>query len=282
MKSSAANGTLSKSQPAWNAADYAANAAAQRAWARELLAGLHLQGTEVILDVGCGDGAVTAEIAGLVPRGHVIGVDNSPAMIAHAQEQHGGILPHLEFRRMDARQLFLERPVDVVFSNAALHWVDDHPAFLQGAARALRPGGRLVVSCGGRGNAADMFKSVRSAMRDARWRSCFRGMERPYHFFGPEKYRHWLAEAGLVGRSVQLTPRDMLQPSLEALAGWLRTTWLPYTQRVPEPQRAAFIQAVVDHFAAQPGVRLEQGWRVRMVRLEIIADKLLAEAGGSA
>src|SRR6266702_8565508 len=70
----------------WNAADYAANSAVQQTWARELIAKLKLRGDEHILDVGCGDGKVTAEIARAVPRGQVLGADSSPEMIAFAQK----------------------------------------------------------------------------------------------------------------------------------------------------------------------------------------------------
>jgi len=70
----------------WNAAEYAANSAVQLSWAREVIARLHLQGQEHILDVGCGDGKITAELARAVPHGRVLGVDASPEMIAFAQK----------------------------------------------------------------------------------------------------------------------------------------------------------------------------------------------------
>ncbi len=70
----------------WNAADYAANSVVQQTWARELIAKLNLRGDEHILDVGCGDGKVTAEIARAVPHGSVTGIDASPQMIAFAKK----------------------------------------------------------------------------------------------------------------------------------------------------------------------------------------------------
>ncbi len=258
----------------WDPADYAANAAAQRAWARELMGQLALRGDERVLDVGCGDGAMTVELAALLPRGHVLGVDASEAMIAHARRHYGGTAhPRVSFAVMDARRLTVAVAVDIVFSNAALHWVDDHRAFLQGAAGALRPGGRLVVSCGGRGNAEDVFRSVRAVMRDRRWRERFRGMARPYHFYGPGDYAHWLWEAGLRPVRVQLTPRAMIQPSAEAFAGWLRTTWLPYTQRVPAGLRDDFVGAVTAHYLKARPAEATGVVRAEMVRLEIIAEK---------
>ena len=115
----------------WNAADYAANSAVQQTWARELIARLNLRGDEHVLDVGCGDGKVTAEIARAVPRGSVSGVDASAEMIAFARKTFPPAkIPNLKFQICDARKIrFRATQFDLVFSNAALHWVDDHGRF---------------------------------------------------------------------------------------------------------------------------------------------------------
>jgi trans-aconitate 2-methyltransferase len=106
----------------WNAADYAANSVVQQTWARELIAKLDLRGGEHILDVGCGDGKVTAEIARAVPRGSVTGVDASSQMIAFAKKTFPAKkFPNLKFQVMDARKIKFARQFDVIFSNAALH-----------------------------------------------------------------------------------------------------------------------------------------------------------------
>src|SRR5580693_7647130 len=130
----------------WNAAAYAANSTVQQSWARELIAKLKLRGDEQVLDIGCGDGKVTAEIARAVPHGRVLGVDASPEMIAFAKKTFPpSKISNLKFEVCDARKI--KSPAgsfDFVFSNAALHWVDDHEAVLKGAAAVLKPGGRLV------------------------------------------------------------------------------------------------------------------------------------------
>src|SRR4051794_40834834 len=168
MKGTASKGVV------WSAADYASNSVVQQAWARELIAKLKLRGDERILDVGCGDGKVTAEIARAVPKGQAVGVDASPQMIEFASKTfQAGKNPNLEFHVMDARKIQFLRKFDSVFSNAALHWVDDHQAFLRGAASVLKPGGRLIVSCGGKGNAHDVFLALRPEMRLKQWREFF-------------------------------------------------------------------------------------------------------------
>src|SRR5262249_48149946 len=135
---------------------------------------------------------------------------------------------------MDARHIHFDRKFDLIFSNAALHWIDDHETFLRGAGSCLRSGGRLVVSCGGKGNAQDIFVALRPQMRAARWREFFRKMETPYFFYSPSDYEKWLPRCGFKARRVQLAPKDATYEGRAGFAAVLRTTWLPYTQRVPE------------------------------------------------
>ena len=130
----------------WNPDDYARHSGAQLVWAQELLAPIDLTGVEALLDVGCGDGRITAAVAQALPGGYVLGVDSSPEFIAYAQAHYPpASYPNLCFARIDARDLAWDRPFDIIFSNAAPHWVDDHPAFLAGCARLLKPRGRLII-----------------------------------------------------------------------------------------------------------------------------------------
>ena len=259
----------------WNAADYAANSAAQQIWARELIAQLHLRGDEHILDVGCGDGKVTAELARVVPKGSVTGIDASPEMIRFARKTFPpGKHPNLKFQVMDARHIRLARRFDIVFSSSVLHWVDDHQAFLRGAAACLRPGGRLVVSCGGKGNAQDVFVALRPEMRLKQWCKFFRKMPKPYFFHSPAEYEKWLPRFGFKTHTVKLSPKDAVYQGRDRFTAWFRTTWLPYTQRVPEDLREEFIAGIVDRFLAKHPPDAEGRVRVRMVRLEIDAEKV--------
>jgi trans-aconitate methyltransferase len=258
----------------WNAADYAANSAVQLSWARELIARLHLRGDERVLDVGCGDGKITAEIARAVPHGSVVGVDASAEMIAFAWKTFPAKKnPNLKFQIMDARKIKFARQFDLFFSNAALHWVDDHESILRGAAAVLKPGGRLIVSCGGKGNAQDVFVALRPEMRLKRWRQFFRRLEAPYFFYRPAEYEKWLPRFGFKTKSVKLSPKNAVYQGRDGLATWLRTTWLPYVQRVPENEREEFIAAVTGRYLAKHSPDTENKVHVRMVRLEIDAVK---------
>ena len=259
----------------WNAADYAANSVVQQTWARELIAKLNLRGDEHILDVGCGDGKVSAELARAVSRGSATGVDASPQMIGFAKKNFATTeFPNLRFRVMDARKIKFDRRFDLIFSNAALHWVDDHQGILRGAGSVLKTGGRLMISCGGKGNAADVFTALRPEMRRARWRNFFRQMPTPYFFHAPEDYKNWLPRFGFKIQNLQLTPKDATYDGADGFATWLRTTWIPYVQRVPENLRKEFIAAVTQRYVAKHPPDADGPIHVRMVRLEIDAVKV--------
>ena len=114
-------------QYSWDAEDYAQNSSAQQGWAEELMKKLDLQGYEAVLDIGCGDGRITAELADLLPEGEVLGIDSSADMLDLAREKFSwSTHPNLSFQQRDARDLTSEAEFDVIFSSAALHWVSDH------------------------------------------------------------------------------------------------------------------------------------------------------------
>jgi len=260
---------------AWNPADYAANSAVQQSWAGELIARLKLRGGEHILDVGCGDGKITAELARAVPQGSVVGLDASAEMIDFARK----IFPtteisNLNFQIADAREIQSQIRFDVVFSNAALHWVEDHEAILRGAASVLKAGGRLVISCGGKGNAHDVFLAFRPEMRLKRRCEYFRQMPLPYFFHSPADYEKWLPQAGFKIQRLELAPKDATYAGATGFATWLRTTWLPFVQRVPVNLREEFIAAVTRRYVAKHPPDAAGKVHVRMVRLEIEAVKV--------
>ena len=259
----------------WDPRDYAASSASQACWGEELIARLRWRRDERVLDVGCGDGWLTSALARQVPGGEVLGIDSSPEMIAHARAVHPeSSHPNLRFLQQDACCIDLPDEHDVVFSNAALHWVADHPAFLRGAAGALRTGGRLVVSCGGKGNADDVFRALKSEMRLPAWRACFRKIEKPYFFHGDAEYHQWLLGAGFNPVTVRLVPKVAVHETMEAFKAWFRTTWMPYTHRVSADQRGEFIEAVVQRYLTAHPADASGAVYVRMVRLELDAVRV--------
>ena len=133
----------------WNAASYHRVSGPMEEMGLTVLARLQLVGDETVLDAGCGTGRVTAHLVDRLPRGHVIAVDASPAMVAEAREYLGD---RADIRQVDLLELELGEPVDAVFSTATFHWILDHERLFGRLFAALRPGGRLVAQCGGHGN----------------------------------------------------------------------------------------------------------------------------------
>lgn len=258
----------------WNPEDYAKNSDAQLKWAQELREHLELQGNESVLDVGCGDGKITADFSLALPSGRIIGVDSSLEMIAYATRTYGASqYPNLSFACMDARFLSFDSEFDLIFSNAALHWVDDHQAFLQGASRVLRSRGRLIISCGGQGNALDVLQVFSEVVTRSPWSDYFSKFHNPYFFYGEQEYKLWLQEAGFKVERLELVPKDMTHQGKEGLAGWIRTTKMPFTHCVPESKRDRFIADCVDRYLEQVPIDSTGLVHISMVRLEVNALK---------
>jgi trans-aconitate 2-methyltransferase len=258
----------------WNAADYNKSSPSQQLWAQELIAKLGLIGIERVLDIGCGDGKVTAAIAASVPQGVVTGIDSSPEMIRFALEHFPyRIHPNLTFIQMDASHLTFQEEFDVIFSNAALHWISDHRPVLAGIARSLGPSGRAVIQMGGKGNADQVFSVLEVLLRNRRWVRYFEGFAFAYGFFGTAEYRQWLADVGLEPIRVELIPKDMTYSRREDFAGWIRTTWLPWMTRLPESEKPVFIEAFIDEYLAMYPADSEGAIHIGMMRLEAEAKK---------
>ncbi len=258
----------------WDSEDYARHSTAQAQWALELLGKLKLRGQEQVLDLGSGDGKVTAAIAARLPNGGVLGIDSSPDMVQRASriyppDRH----PNLRFQLGDALELDFEERFDVAFSNATLHWVRDHQRVLKGVARALKPEGRLLFQMGGRGNAREILRKLEELAQESPWDGWLAKLPVPYGFYGPEEYRLWLEQAGLEARRVELLPKQMRQQGAAGLAGWVRTTWLPYTQAVPEERREELVGRIVDRYLRDHPLEADGVATVQMVRLEVEAFK---------
>jgi len=188
----------SKKHYQWDAEQYAKYSGSQYEWALELIGKLQLQGAEDVLDIGCGDGKVTASIAERLLEGSVLGIDSSGEMIALARRRYGHYpTARLAFEYLDVRELDAVSRFDVVFSNAALHWIKEHGDVLRRVRQAMKTGARFLFQMGGRGNALDVVAVLEAMLSHRKWVSFFINFEFPYGFYGTDEYARWLAEAGL-------------------------------------------------------------------------------------
>ena len=258
----------------WDAEEYRTSSCNQKKWALELLAKLDLEGSERVLDIGCGDGEITAAIARRVPRGSAVGIDSSRDMVDQAATHYPPErCPNISFVLKDAREIDFDEEFDAVFSNACLHWVIDHRPVLASIRRCLKPSGRLLLQMGGKGNAVTVLKAIDAVLKMPRWAGYFEGFTFPYAFYGPGDYRPWLAALGFQADRVELLPKDMVHEGESSFAAWLRTTWLPYTQRVPESLREEFIREIVAAHARIRPSDADGSIHFTMVWLEVDATK---------
>lgn len=258
----------------WNAKDYEKNSQAQQKWARELIANLNLTGAEDILDLGCGDGKVTAEIASLVGDGSVVGVDSSRQMIARAKEKYPqNQHPNLSFQVMDASDLSFEGCFDLAFSNAVLHWVKNHKPVVEGLYKSLRVGGKILLRMGGKGDAEGILSVMNEVRAANKWAQYFTGFELPFTFLGVDDYQVLLKESGFSIIRVELIPKDMTHDGKSGLEGWIRTTWLPYTLRIPKEKMDNFIEEVSSKYLDKVPLEADGKAHVAMVMIEVEAEK---------
>ena len=199
----------------WNTAAYAANARFVADLAAGVVDLLAPQPGEHILDIGCGDGALTAQLA---RTGAILtGVDASASMIEAARDRR------LDARHIPATDLPFEHEFDAAFSNAALHWIpaDDQPVALACIHRALRPGARFVAEMGGQGNIA----AIRTALSAVLATFGIDAEAAADSFYpSPRHYRRLLVEAGFEVQSIDLIPRPTPLPGgPDGMATWLNT-----------------------------------------------------------
>jgi trans-aconitate 2-methyltransferase len=214
---------------------------------------------------------VTKLLLERLPRGKVVGVDGSPSMIETAREslaEHGNQVRLVNLDLLELSPDLLEaeagqRAVDVVFSNATFHWIADHDRLFEAIHSVLRPGGRLVAQCGGRGNVVEWIGAVRRAAGQKPFAAHIGDFE-PWNFAGPDETERRLADAGFeeVRCWLEETPPILPDDPREYIAV---VGLAPHQERLPEELRQPFIDAVVGELPTPP--------ELRYVRLNIDARR---------
>lgn len=224
----------------WDGASYDRVSSIMEAMGRAVLDRLELSGDETVLDAGCGSGRVTEALVQRLPRGRVIGIDQSPSMIDAARERLG---PDVELRVADLLELELEQPVDAVFSTATFHWIADHERLFSRLRAALRQGGQLVAQFGGEGNIEILRGKAAVVAEREPYRAHFEGFTAPWNYAAPELTRERLLAAGFASAQAWLAPAPA-EP--EQPREYLRTIVLgPAVQRLPAELAEPYMDEVL-------------------------------------
>ena len=250
----------------WNANLYDAKHAFVWEKAKGVVELLAAKPGERILDLGCGTGTLTAEIAASGAR--VVGVDRSPEMIAEARKK----FPAIQFEVRDARDLPFSTEFDAVFSNAALHWIPEAERVVDGVSRSLKHGGRFIAEFGGKGNVRNVIAALENALAQL---GISPDGASPWFYPSVAQYAALLEKHGLEVRETALFERPTtLEDGEHGLATWIAMFGSSFLDRVPEDRRTAFLCAA-EH-AARANLWKGDHWELDYRRLRIAAHKIAA------
>jgi trans-aconitate methyltransferase len=247
----------SSASGAWDATRYQDRHSFVWRYGANLLEQLNPQPGERILDVGCGTGQLTAEIAR--SGAQVVGLDNSAGMLSQARQNY----PDLTFVLGDASAFDFPEPFDAVFSNAALHWVKDADGAASCIARALRRGSRFVAEFGGQGNIA----SVQAALRTVLGPSA--DLQSPWYYPSVGEYASVLERYGLEVRNASLFDRPTPLEGDNGMEQWLYMFMQSYLRQFSSDQADEVVRQLVEHLA--PALYRDGVWTVDYRRLRVAA-----------
>jgi len=238
----------------WNSEYYKEHSDPQEQSALSVLDKIKFKGNESILDIGCGDGKITANIANRIPKGLVIGIDNSPSMIKAAKHYYANI-PNLAFKLQDATNFNFDQKFDYVFSFSTFHWISDQLSALKNIQKALKPNGRVIIQMG-----CDEDSPVKRAFEiicsKPKWKSQFEQIKGKYHHKTAQEYQKLLDKAGFTKKNITVFYLTSTYKSFDDLAKWFMG-WIPYCTGLSEEKSLAFAKEIIKNIYEQQNQPLD-------------------------
>ncbi len=242
----------------------------QKEWGKSLISNISLRGNEKILDLGCGDGYLTEQLALLVPNGKVLGIDASVGMINTAKKIHRN---NLEFVLMDINKLHFSNEFDIIFSNAALHWVKDHKQLLQNSHAALKAGGILLWDFGSDGNCSNFLTVIQKKIAEDKYIEFFKDFEMPWFMPAKSRYTELIANIGYSHFTVTEVNRDRYFSTSDEMIKWIdQPCIVPFMKCIPDTLKNSFRKEVIEEMLErthQPDGTCFETFR----RLQVYAQK---------
>jgi|SRR5262245_14083111 len=242
-----------RNSAAWDPDDYAQNSRVQYQAAQLVLKSLTLDGDEIVLDVGSGDGRITAEISRQLPAGRIIGVDSSEQMVAAAKKKFPkSEYPNLDFEVQDAQKLPYNEQFDLVISFSVLHWLRDLDAGLKGIWDSLKAGGQFATTVV-RGLYAPMEEATDDLIRSEKWAKYLAHYSAGFNFVQRDQYLYLLRRNSFRPGDVHDVSLNVLFDSRDTFKPWVKQ-WYAYTNGVPPEARDALLDDAVDRYLAKQPV----------------------------
>lgn len=262
-------------QNSWNATLYEDRHGFVWQYGADLVDLLAPQPGERILDLGCGTGQLTEQIAR--SQAKVWGIDSSETMIAKAKANY----PHLEFAVADARNFHFDRPFDAVFSNAVLHWVPEADRAIACIRQSLEVGGRFVAEFGGKGNVGSIERLLVEVLEEMGYADA--AAFNPWYFPSIGEYAAKLEKQGLEVIYAALFDRSTpLEGGDLGLQNWLEMFASGFLSQVSEADRSHLIRSVEDRL--RPTLYRNNTWfadyrriRIAAVAIELIRNRRKSE-----
>lgn len=253
----------------WNARAYNRLNNPMQTWGEAIVGRLDLRGDETALDLGCGSGRLTEFLLDKLPRGRVIAIDRSANMLESAREflepRYAGRVDYVQASLDD---IDFAGVADVAFSNAAFHWVKDHPRLLAAIFCALKPGGWIIAQCGAAPNIAGVRERVAEITAECRFHPYFAGWQGPWEFASPELMARRLRDAGFADIVTDMFEAPVQLSSAGETRDYFENVILgTHLARIPDSQ-ASLRAELLDRLTAasttdDPPYRLDY-WRLNL------------------
>lgn len=216
----------------------------------DLLAMVEPKPDMLVLDLGCGTGETTRVLHDTLSARHTLGVDLSKEMLAKSGQHAGG---GVAFECADLAEVRVSPPRDLVFSNAALHWLDDHEGRLAALAENVAPGGQIAIQIPANHDQPSHL-IANEVIREAPFRDIVGRWERVHSVCAPVLYDRWLRQLGFAQRRVQLVIYGHELPNIDAAVDWVRGTALqPYLERLGKQHFERFLEVYLARLSARMG-----------------------------
>jgi trans-aconitate 2-methyltransferase len=250
----------------WNAASYHKVSGPQTSWGHKVLARLDLDGSERVIDAGCGTGRLTGDLIDRLPRGGVVAIDRSWNMLqtarANLRPTYSG---RIRFVQVALPAMPFHATADVVFSTATFHWIADHPALFANVFGALRRGGRLHAQCGGGPNLAKAHALAERVMAQPPFGPYFAGWNGVWQFASDVETRDRLVAAGFTDVRTNLEPAPTSFAAEADYREFVTTViYHPHLARLPDALKPRFVDEVTRLAAAQREPFALDYWRLNM------------------